>query len=106
MAPGGAASETVTVRNDSDQTFTLSLRAAGTTNRLWNDLRFGVWQQGTAAPSPLPPLLFWRNQDNDLGTLDPGQSIRFQLELYLPTSAGNADQGIRATIDLVWRART
>lgn len=106
MAPGGSADEVVTVRNDSDQTFTLSLRAEGTTNQLWNDLRFGAWQAGTAAPAPLPPLLFWRGQDNDLGTLAPGQSVRYQLELYLPASASNADQGIRATIDLVWRART
>lgn len=106
MAPGGSADEVVTVRNDSDQTFTLSLRAEGTTNQLWNDLRFGAWQAGTAAPSPLPPLLFWRGQDNDLGTLAPGQSIRYQLELYLPASASNADQGTQATIDLVWRART
>lgn len=105
MAPGGAADETVTVRNDSGQTFTLSLRAGGTTNQLWNDLRFGVWQTGTAAPSPLPPLLFWRGQDNDLTTLAPGQSATYQLELYLPTSASNTDQGLRATIDLVWHAQ-
>lgn len=105
MAPGGSATETVTVRNDSGQAFTLSLRAAGTTNQLWNDLRFGVWESGTAAPSPLPPLLFWEGQDNDLGTLLPGESVRFQLELFLPTSASNADQGLRATIDLIWRAR-
>jgi len=73
--------------------------------QLWNDLRFGVWQTGTAAPSPLPPLLFWRGQDNDLTTLAPGQSATYQLELYLPTSASNTDQGLRATIDLVWHAQ-
>lgn len=105
MAPGGSATETVTVRNDSDQLFTLSLRAEGTTNQLWNDLRFGVWQAGTAAPSPLPPLAFWRGQDNDLGTLRPGESIRFELELFLPESASNVDQGLRADIDLIWRGR-
>lgn len=105
MAPGGSASETVIVRNDSGQAFTLSLRAAGTTNQLWNDLRFGVWQDGTAAPAPLPPLTFWLGHDSDLGMLQPGESIRFELELYLPTSASNTDQGLRADIDLIWRAQ-
>jgi hypothetical protein len=105
MAPGAAASELMTVRNDSGEPFTLSLQATGTTNRLWDDLQMGVWEQGTAAPSPLPQLLLWTTQPNPLTTLAPGASVTFEIELYLPPSAGNADQGLAATIAFVWHAQ-
>lgn len=104
MAPGDSASEHVTITNQADVPFDLSLRAAGTTNRLWDDLELGVWETGTAAPSPLPRLLWWTTQSNALATLRPGQSISLTIELYLPSSAGNADQGLAASIDLIWTA--
>lgn len=106
MTPGGSASEVMTIRNDTSQAFTVSLQAAGTRNAFWNDLQLGVWQDGTAAPNPLPPLLQWTTQANDLGSgpLQPGQTIRYKIELYLPTTAGNADQNKTAVIDLIWRA--
>jgi hypothetical protein len=105
MAPGGAASEVMTIRNDSDSTFTLSVRAVGTPNRLWDELTLGIWAVGTAAPTPLPPLLWWTAQDNAIGTLRPGQTVSYNVVLYLPTSAGNDTQHTTAVIDLQWSAR-
>lgn len=105
MAPGGTVSEVMTIRNDTSETLTLSLRADGTQNQLWQDLRLGVWEANTAAPAPLPPLLFWTGQDNALTTLAPDETVRYELELLLPSSAGNDDQGLTATIDLVWKAQ-
>jgi hypothetical protein len=105
MAPGGAASEVLTVRNDSGQPFAVSLRADGTVNALWHVLQLGVWEAGTTAPTPLPDLLWWTTQANTLATLQAGASIRYQIELYLPTTASNAVQGMTASIDLIWRAQ-
>jgi hypothetical protein len=105
MAPGDSTFEHVTIRNDADEPFTLSLEAGGTQNHLWNDLQMGVWQQATAAPSPLPPLLWWTTQEDDLATLAPGQSITFVIELSLASTAGNDDQGMAAVIDFTWHAR-
>lgn len=106
MAPGGSATEVMTIRNDTSQAFTVSLQATGTQNSFWNDLQMGVWEDGTAAPNPLPPLLQWTSQANNLGSgpLQPGHTIKYKIELYLPTTAGNADQNKSAVIGLVWRA--
>lgn len=105
MAPGRSASEVMTVRDEAGVPVTLSLRASGEENRFWNDLRMGVWQVGTAAPDPLPELLWWTTQDNRLTTLSPEQQVSYEIELYLPTSAGNEDQGQAAIVDLTWHAQ-
>lgn len=107
MAPGGAATEHMTIRNDSGGTVDLSLQAIlrGTQNGLWSDLRLGVWQQGSAAPDPLPPLLWWTGQDNRVTSLAAGASVTYVIQLYLPTSAGNGDQAKTAVIDLSWHAQ-
>ena len=105
MAPGGSVSEVMTIRNDSGEPFTLSLSATGSVNQLWDDLELGVWEEGTAEPTPFPALLWWTTQDNTLATLQAGESIRYELELYLPPTGSNADQGRVASIDLVWKAR-
>jgi hypothetical protein len=105
MAPGDSAFERMTIRNDSGAPFTLSLRANGTPNRLWDDLQMGVWEVGTPAPSPLPALLWWTAQSNQLATLQPGETVTYQIELALPATAGNADQGYTATIDFHWHAQ-
>jgi hypothetical protein len=105
MAPGDTTVEHVTVRNDTTDPFTLSLRASGVPNHLWNDLQLGVWEQNTPAPSPLPALLLWTTQENQLATLQPGESITFVVELALPASAGNDDQGYAAVIDFTWHAQ-
>jgi hypothetical protein len=104
MAPGDATTERLTITNTTDSAYTLSLRATGTRNQLWNDLRMGVWEDGSPPPSPLPPLLDWTTQFNDLTTLRAGRSVTYLIQLYLPTSAGNADQSLAAIIDFVWRA--
>lgn len=105
MAPGDSAFEEMTIRNESDVPFTLSLRASGTPNRLWDDLQMGVWEVGSAAPSPLPALLWWTAQENQLTTLQPGETVRYHIELALPPTAGNADQGYAASIDFHWHAQ-
>ena len=105
MAPGGSVSEVLTIRNDSGAPFTLSLRAAGTANQLWDDLELGVWEADTAAPTPFPALLWWTAQDNTLATLQADESISFELELYLPPTASNIDQGLTASVDLIWKAQ-
>jgi hypothetical protein len=105
MAPGDSTFERMTIRNDSGAPFTLSLRASGTPNRLWDDLQMGVWEVGTPAPSPLPALLWWTAQNNQLTTLQPGETVVYQIELALPATAGNADQGYAATIDFHWHAQ-
>jgi hypothetical protein len=105
MAPGDSAFELMTIKNESDVPFTLSLRASGTPNRLWDDLEMGVWEVGSPAPAPLPALLWWTLQENQLTTLQPDESASFHIELALPASAGNADQGYAASIDFHWHAQ-
>jgi hypothetical protein len=105
MAPGDSAFEVMTIKNESDGPFTLSLRASGTPNKLWDDLQMGVWEVGSPAPSPLPALLWWTLQENQLTTLQPGQTVSFHIELALPATAGNGDQGFGATIDFNWHAQ-
>jgi hypothetical protein len=104
MAPGGATYEQLTITNTSGQDYTVSMKATGSQNPLWNDLQLGIWEIGTPAPSPLPSLLLWTTQYNDITPLAAGQSIHLQIELYLPTSAGNGDQGRAAAVDFNWRA--
>jgi hypothetical protein len=105
MAPGGSATEHMTIRNDSGGAIDLSLEALGTQNVLWSDLSLGVWEQGTPAPDPLPPLLWWAGQENRVTTLAAGASVTYAIELYLPTTAGNGDQAKTAVIDLRWHAQ-
>jgi len=104
-APGSSASAVMTITNTSSSTYTLSLRAEGANdNALWGDLEMGVYPQFTPPPSPLPPLAYWMAQFNDLTTLNPGQTIAYVVVLYLPTTAGNQDQGKSASIAFHWRA--
>jgi len=105
MGPGGQATETMRIENTTSSAFEVAVRIAGTPTRFWNDLRLAVWPVGTAAPSPLPPLLWWTGQWNQLGTLEPGRAVTYEVQLYLPTSAGNEDQQQTAVFDLVWHAQ-
>ena len=106
MAPGQSTSEVMTVKNTTNSAYSLYLQATGTQNHLWNDLKLAVWQVGTAAPSPLPPLLDWTTQFNKLAVspLQPGDSVKLNVELLLPSTAGNADQNLKAVITFVWKA--
>src|SRR5262249_31611008 len=104
LAPGDATFERLTLTNTSDQAYDGFMKATGVQNRLWNDLQMGVWPGNTAAPSPLPTLLLWTTQYNKVTTLGVGESVTYNIELYLPPSAGNSDQGLTAVIDFNWRA--
>ena len=39
-----------------------------------------------------------------LTTLNPGQTVKYGIELYLPTTAGNVDQGLTAAVTFEWQA--
>jgi hypothetical protein len=105
--PSDEVHEVMTITNTSDSPYTLKLKVSpvGTPNPLWNDLRMGVWQQGSPPPTPLPPLLFWTTQYSALTDLDPGDSVSYVIQLLLPASAGNADQNRAATLDFHWLAQ-
>lgn len=101
--PGDEEHEVLKITNSSTTPYTLALKAEGTHNHLWDDLEMGVWVASTPAPNPLPPLSFWTTQYNDLPvTLNPGQSVRLRIQLYLPVEAGNADMSLTAVIDFKW----
>lgn len=102
--PGDGTFERMTITNTTNVKYVLSLEATGTPNRLWQDLEMGIWERGNPAPTPLPPLHFWTDQYNQLITLDPGQVVHYVIELYLPLTAGNADQHLAAVLDFNWRA--
>ena len=104
-APGDSVTELMTVTNTSTTTYTLALQALGpNNNHLWQDLEMAVYQQGTPPPAPFPPLLYWLAQFNNLAVMNPGDSITYVVTLFLPTTAGNADQGKSATITFDWLA--
>lgn len=102
--PGQGTFERLTIRNTSSSGYVLSFRATGRHNPLWNDLQLGIWKHGKPAPTPLPPLRFWTTQFTKLATLAPGKSVRLTIEMYLPPSAGNGDQSLRAVVSFLWRA--
>lgn len=105
QAPGDGTFEQMTIKNTTSTRYVLSLQARGTPNVLWNDLQMGVWERGTPAPEPLPPLQFWTAQFNPIVTLAPKQVIHLTIELYLPIFAGNENQKRTAVIDFVWHAQ-
>ncbi|MGH3009782.1 MAG: hypothetical protein ACRDLM_10320 [Gaiellaceae bacterium] len=102
--PGDGTFEKMKITNTTSVPYILSLHATGTPNRLWQDLEMGIWVKGQPAPSPLPPLHFWTAQYNEIQVLQPGEVANYLIELYLPLSAGNADQKLPAIIDFNWRA--
>ena len=104
MAPGGSATERLSITNTSSSTYTLSLKAVGTPNHLWHDLLMAVWEDGTSPPPTFPALDDWTTGYNDLTTLAPGQTVVYLIELYLPATAGNDDQNLAAVISFRWRA--
>jgi hypothetical protein len=102
--PGDGTFEKMKITNTTSVPYILSLHATGTPNRLWQDLEMGIWVQGDPAPQPLPPLHFWTAQYNEVQVLQPHEVVHYLIELYLPLSAGNADQKLPAIIDFNWRA--
>jgi hypothetical protein len=100
--PGAEVHEVLTIENTSDSAYTLKLRVEGSHNQLWNDLRMGVWEQGSPPPNPLPPLLFWTTQFNALTVLEPGDKVSYVIQLQLPAASGNQDMNLAAIIDFHW----
>jgi spore coat-associated protein N len=104
-APGDSVSELMTITNTSDTTYTLGFRAVGASNNhLWQDLQLDVFDPALGPAAPMPPLQAWLGSFHTLTTLNPGQTVQYEIELYLPTTAGNADQGKAATITFDWQA--
>ncbi|HLX32332.1 MAG TPA: hypothetical protein VKR79_06120 [Gaiellaceae bacterium] len=105
--PGDSTFEKVTITNTSSSQYVLSLRVAptATTNVLWDDLEMGIWVQGTTPPASFPVLRAWTTAFTPLATLDPGQSVKYEIELYLPIFAGNRDQNLAAIADFEWHAQ-
>lgn len=105
-SPGSSAQETMTVQNTSGSPYTLSFEATGTSsNHLWQDLQMAVYDTSGGTPTPpYPALTSWLGSFQTLTTLNPGQTVQYVIVLYLPTTAGNADQGMSAVIGFDWRA--
>ena len=53
----------------------------------------------------MPPLHTWLNAFHELTTLAAGATVQYEIELYLPTTAGNPDLGKTATISFQWHAQ-
>lgn len=107
-APGDSASEVMTITNTSDTPYTLSLKATGANdNHLWQDLQMAVWDTSGAPPPVFPTLVSWMSgfHSGFVPTLNPGDVRHVEIELFLPTTAGNADQGKSAVIAFVWHAQ-
>jgi len=102
----------MTIQNTSDTTYTLSLQAVrpvGSQNSpLWQSgsdaLLMGVWDTTGPPPASFPTLFSWTTQFWPLTSLAPGQTVQYEIELFLPTTAGNADQNKTATITFEWQA--
>jgi len=102
-APGDSVSEVMTITNTSDSPYTLSFRAVGpNNNHLWQDLEMDVFDP-FLGPT-LSPLQLWLGTFHALTPLAPGATVQYEIELYLPTTAGNSDQGKSAVISFQWRA--
>jgi hypothetical protein len=104
-APGDSESEIMTITNTSDTTYTLKFRAvAANNNHPPPDLEMDVFVPSAGPASPMPPLNFWMGTFHALTTLTPGQTVQYEIELYLPTTAGNADQNKSAALTFDWKA--
>jgi hypothetical protein len=104
-SPGDSVTEMFTLQNTSGSPYTLSFKAQGANNNhLWQDLQMDVYDPSGGAPTPpLPSLTSWLGF-HALTTLNSGQTVTYVVELYLPTTAGNADQGRSAVVDFIWSA--
>jgi hypothetical protein len=104
-APGDSVSEIMTITNTTGAPYTLAFRATGpNNNHLWQDLQMDVFDPLIGPSSPLPALQSWLGSFHNLTTLAAGASAQYEIELYLPTTAGNADQGKSAVIAFEWNA--
>ena len=65
----------------------------------------GVWDATGTPPVTLPPLTSWLVRLQRPHDAEPGQTVQYDVELYLPTTAGNADQGKTVSITFHWHAQ-
>lgn len=105
-APGDSVSGIWTITNTTGAPYQLSVKATtSSSNHLKQDLRMGIWDITGPPPGTLPLLTDWLPAFNALTTLNPGQSVQLEVQLFLPTTAGNADQGNSVVIALLWQAQ-
>ena len=96
----------MTIRNETAQPFTLSLQGDRDAEpRSGTSCGSASGRTGRRRRRRCPRCSSGRTQSNALTTLQPGESISYAIELYLPTTAGNDDQGLAAAIDFVWHAQ-
>ncbi len=104
--PGDSVSEVMTITNTTGAAYTLEFEATGpNNNHLWQDLEMDVFDPLVGPASPMPPLSSWLGSFHTLTTLNSGQTVQYEIELYLPTTAGNQDQGKSAVIAFTWHAQ-
>jgi hypothetical protein len=95
----------MTITNTTGAPYTLSFKATGpNNNHIWQDLQMDVFNPIVGPAFPMPSLQSWLGSFHSLGTLNAGQSVQWEIELYLPTTAGNADQGKTAVVAFTWSA--
>lgn len=105
-APGDSVSEIMTITNTTGAPYTLSIRAVGPNNNpLWQDLEMDVFDPLAGPAVPLPLLQYWLASFHDLTTLAAGASVQYEIELFLPATAGNRDMGKTAVIGFNWHAQ-
>ena len=97
----------MTIKNTTGTPYTLSVEAGGSNgNHLWQDLQMEVYDAtGGAPPFPWPLLTTWLGAFHALTILNAGQSVQYVVAVYLPMTAGNADQGKSAVISFTWQAQ-
>jgi hypothetical protein len=96
----------MTITNTTGSPYQLSFEATGPNdNHLWQDLEMDVYDPSSPPTPPLPALSSWLGTYHVLTSLNPGQSVQYVIELYLPTTAGNDDMGKSAVIDFHWHAQ-
>jgi hypothetical protein len=107
MRPGDCATQTVAVFNAGRlafSTYTLTTAPANGPTILWTDSATGLQlrvRRGTTVLYDGPIAI------TDLGlgaSMAPGDTDMLELRVCLPTTAGNAAQGLSQTVSITWTA--
>ncbi|MGH8979660.1 MAG: hypothetical protein ACRDWE_01375 [Acidimicrobiales bacterium] len=104
MEPGQSKSEGLTLENIGTEPFELALKSEGTTsNTLSSALRLSVKAASSGRVYYDGPLS-GSATGTEIAQLTAGATIRLDVTLYLPSSAGNDVQDQTAKVDLYWNA--